>query len=140
MIDEGFELQTDPANCGRCGVTCSFANATPMCSAGRCRFDVCADGHVDLDGVPQNGCECALSNSGQEICDRVDNDCDGDIDESDPRQMARLMRQMGEEAGEPLEPEMEHMLSRLEKGEDPETVMSEADAGGMNDDFGDDDF
>lgn len=63
-----------------------------------------------------------------------------DIDESDPRQMARLMRQMGEESGEPLEPEMEHMLSRLEKGEDPESVMADADAGGMNDDFGDDDF
>ena len=63
------------------------------------------------------------------------------IDESDPRQMARLMRQMGEEAGEPLEPEMEHMLSRLERGEDPETVMAEADAGGgTTEDFGDDDF
>lgn len=61
----------------------------------------------------------------------------GSIDENDPRQMARLMRQMGEEAGEPLDDEMEHMLSRLEAGEDPEAVMADADGG---DDFGDDDF
>ena len=61
------------------------------------------------------------------------------IDESDPRQMARLMRQMGEEAGEGMDPEMEKMISRLESGEDPETVMADAD-GGMGDDYSDDDF
>jgi hypothetical protein len=60
------------------------------------------------------------------------------FDENDPRAMARLMRQMGEEAGEDLDPEMEHMLSRLEAGDDPEAVMAEADGG--DDDFGDDDF
>ncbi len=81
MIDEGFELQTDPANCGRCGVTCSFANATPLCQAGRCRFDTCATGHVDLDGLPQNGCECSVTNNGQEMCDGQDNDCDGTADQ-----------------------------------------------------------
>jgi hypothetical protein len=81
MIDEGFELQTDPANCGRCGITCSFANATPLCQAGRCRFETCATGHVDLDGLPQNGCECSLTNNGQEICDGQDNDCDGTADQ-----------------------------------------------------------
>ena len=67
----------------------------------------------------------------------------GSIDENDPRQMARLMRQMGEESGEGLEPEMESMISRLEAGEDPEAVMadSEGGMGGMGgDDFGDDDF
>jgi hypothetical protein len=58
------------------------------------------------------------------------------IDENDPRQMARLMRQMGEEAGEALDDETEEMISRIESGEDPEAVM--ADAGG-GDDFGDDD-
>jgi hypothetical protein len=61
------------------------------------------------------------------------------IDENDPRQMARLMRQMGEEAGEDMDPEMEQMISRLEAGEDPEAVMAEAEGGGMGDDF-DDDF
>lgn len=60
------------------------------------------------------------------------------FDENDPRAMARLMRQMGEEAGEDLDPEMEHMLSRLEAGDDPEAVMAEADGGG--DSLDDDDF
>ena len=60
-----------------------------------------------------------------------------DFDENDPRAMARLMRQMGEEAGEDLDPEMEHVISRLEAGDDPESVM--ADAGpGTADDLGDD--
>ena len=61
------------------------------------------------------------------------------IDENDPRQMARLMRQMGEEAGEPIDAETEEMISRLESGEDPEAVMADAD-GGAAGDFGDDDF
>jgi len=61
----------------------------------------------------------------------------GDIDESDPRQMARLMRQMSEEAGEDIDPEMGEMISRLEAGEDPEAVMADAegDTGGFDDDF-----
>ena len=59
------------------------------------------------------------------------------IDENDPRQMARLMRQMGEEAGEPMDAETEEMISRLESGEDPEAVMADADGSGMG---SDDDF
>jgi putative FmdB family regulatory protein len=58
------------------------------------------------------------------------------IDESDPRTMARLMRQMGEESGEPMEPEFEEMIGRMEAGEDPESVM----ASSALDDPGDDDF
>ena len=64
----------------------------------------------------------------------------GSIDENDPRQMARIMRQMGEESGEGLEPEMESMLSRLEAGEDPAAVMADSEGGMGGDDFGDDDF
>ena len=61
-----------------------------------------------------------------------------DIDESDPRAMARLMRQMGEESGEAMEPEFEEMIGRMEAGESPESVL----AGGGPDDDGDgeDDF
>ncbi len=60
-----------------------------------------------------------------------------DIDENDPRQMARLMRQMSEEAGEDLDPETGDMITRLEAGEDPESIMADAEGGGA-DDFGDD--
>ena len=41
------------------------------------------------------------------------------IDENDPRGMARLMRRMSEESGEPLEGEDAEMLGRMEAGEMP---------------------
>jgi putative FmdB family regulatory protein len=56
------------------------------------------------------------------------------LDESDPRAMARLMRQMGEESGEPMEPEFEDMINRMEAGESPESAM----AGAATDDYADD--
>jgi putative FmdB family regulatory protein len=63
------------------------------------------------------------------------------LDESDPRAMARMMRQMGEESGEDMGSEFEQMLGRIESGEDPDSVMAES---GDGDDgaeaFGDDDF
>ena len=49
------------------------------------------------------------------------------IDENDPRSLARAMRRMSDEMGEPIEPEMEEALGRLESGEDPESVMAEMD-------------
>ena len=67
-----------------------------------------------------------------------------DLDENDPRAMARALRRMSDESGEPVEPEMEEALGRLEAGEDPETVMAGLDEGGMDgtedDAFGDDEF
>lgn len=63
------------------------------------------------------------------------------IDENDPKAMARMMRQMGEEAGEEMGPEFEEMVGRIEAGEDPESVMGESEGmggGGFGDD--DDDF
>lgn len=44
------------------------------------------------------------------------------IDENDPRQLGRLMRRMSEITGEPVEPEMEEAMRRLENGEDPKKI------------------
>jgi putative FmdB family regulatory protein len=44
------------------------------------------------------------------------------LDESDPRQLGRLMRRMSEISGEPLDGEMEEAVRRLEMGEDPERI------------------
>jgi putative FmdB family regulatory protein len=41
------------------------------------------------------------------------------LDENDPRGMARLMRKMSEETGEPLEGEDAEMIDRMEAGEMP---------------------
>lgn len=51
------------------------------------------------------------------------------LDGEDPRAVARWARHMSAEMGEPLEPEFEQALSRIEAGEDPERVMDEVDAG-----------
>lgn len=62
----------------------------------------------------------------------------GDIDENDPRSMARAMRRMGDEMGEDLPQEFDEVVDRLESGEDPEAIEnSMPDLGGApgGDDF-----
>ena len=62
----------------------------------------------------------------------------GDVDENDPRSMARMMRKMGSELGEDMPGEFDEVVDRLEAGEDPEDIEeSMPDLGGENsgDDF-----
>lgn len=56
-----------------------------------------------------------------------------DIDENDPRSMARAVRRMADEMGEDLGPELEHALGRLESGEDPEKIEQELEEMGFGD-------
>ncbi len=47
----------------------------------------------------------------------------GDVDENDPKSMARFMRKMGDQVGgEDLGPEFGEMVERLEAGENPEEI------------------
>lgn len=47
----------------------------------------------------------------------------GDVDENDPKSMARFMRKMGNQmGGEDLGPEFNEMVDRLEAGENPEDI------------------
>ncbi len=43
----------------------------------------------------------------------------GDLDENDPRSVARWARRMGKELGEDLGPEFDEMVDAVERGEDP---------------------
>lgn len=65
----------------------------------------------------------------------------GDIDENDPRSIARAMRRMGDELGEDLPEEFDEVVDRLEAGEDPESIEKSlpdlAGDGGDESDFGD---
>ncbi len=47
------------------------------------------------------------------------------LDEEDPRQAARLVRQIAESTGLDLNPEMEEALDRVARGEDPEKIEEE---------------
>ena len=58
--------------------------------------------------------------------DNFDESSLGDIDENDPQSVARWVRKMSRDMGEPLDPKMQSDLERMEAGE-------------MPDDFGDDD-
>jgi hypothetical protein len=82
-IDEGFDLQTDEYNCGECGNVCEIDHALAECVGGECQLTQCLPGYWDENGDPTDGCEysCHETNNGEEVCDGVDNDCDGDIDE-----------------------------------------------------------
>jgi putative FmdB family regulatory protein len=63
-----------------------------------------------------------------------DPDSWGDLDEEDPRAMARMMRRMGNELGEDLPPEFDEVVDRLEAGEDPDAIEgSLPDMGGGDD-------
>ncbi len=44
----------------------------------------------------------------------------GDVDENDPQSMARWVRRMSRQMGEPLDAEMESELERMEAGETPD--------------------
>ena len=46
----------------------------------------------------------------------------GDLDENDPRSVARWMRKMSQETGEDLGPEFDEVVSRLESGQSPEEI------------------
>jgi putative FmdB family regulatory protein len=60
--------------------------------------------------------------------DAFDDDPFGLGDDADPREVANWARQMSAYAGEPLEPELDQALTKIERGADPDEVMDELEA------------
>jgi hypothetical protein len=56
IVDEMFDVETDPTHCGACNVVCTNANGGVACTAGVCD-PVCASGAEDCNGDPADGCE-----------------------------------------------------------------------------------
>ncbi len=62
----------------------------------------------------------------------------GDVDENDPRSVARMMRRMGSEMGEDMPAEFDEVVDRLEAGESPDEIekdIPDLGGGGGMDDF-----
>jgi hypothetical protein len=72
MVDEGFDLETDRANCGACGNACM--DPTPSCAMGMCAMGMCGGTSLDCDGDPANGCEADTS-SDDAHCGACDSPC-----------------------------------------------------------------
>jgi hypothetical protein len=62
-VDETIDIQSDPQNCGACGVSCTSPQANGQCIEGRCQIVDCQPGYGDCDQVADNGCETALPSS-----------------------------------------------------------------------------
>ncbi|MDB4929691.1 MAG: uncharacterized protein JWM10_2175, partial [Myxococcaceae bacterium] len=78
-VGDGCEvnLQSDPTNCGTCGMVCPVAaNQLPTCTAATCGA-VCAPTYVDLDGQIGNGCECRNTDPDLPDDGFADTNCDG---------------------------------------------------------------
>ncbi|MBW7895122.1 MAG: FmdB family transcriptional regulator [Opitutaceae bacterium] len=61
------------------------------------------------------------------------------VDENDPRAMARMMRRMAELTGEKIDGEMEEVVRKLEEGADPESLEDQLggdEPGDMDDPYG----
>lgn len=61
-----------------------------------------------------------------------------DLDENDPKSLARAMRSMSDEMGEEMPEEFDEVIGRLEAGESPEDI--EKSMPDLGDDLGADDF
>jgi hypothetical protein len=79
------DTSSDVLHCGRCDNACPAPpHATAACTAGTCGFD-CLPGWSDINGEAADGCEepCEVT-SPEEVCNGLDDNCDGTVDEGFP--------------------------------------------------------
>ncbi|GEM_PF-877653 len=91
VVDEDVDF-CSLQHCGACGVECikgvgvvsvecRESGETGCAGGASCVIAACVAGRYDLDGDAFNGCEYACSPAGPELCDGLDNDCNGLVDD-----------------------------------------------------------
>ncbi len=70
-----------------------------------------------------NGMEDMFDSAEETWEDEDESDVPDFPDTEDPRELARWMREMSAQTGEPLDPSLERAVQDLERGEDPERVL-----------------
>ena len=78
------DTDSDPGHCGNCTTVCDYDFATPLCVEGGCQMGECHDMRGDANNSPEDGCECMITNMGDEICNEWDDDCNGLVDDVAP--------------------------------------------------------
>ncbi len=91
LVDEDFDLENDPGNCGECGNECHLPHAYVSCIEGECVLDPARGCDINYyDCIPDDaadpesmGCElyCIRTRDDDAYCDLYDNDCDCQVDE-----------------------------------------------------------
>ncbi|HEY4240208.1 MAG TPA: MopE-related protein [Kofleriaceae bacterium] len=84
FIDEDFNLDHNPNNCGSCGHQCALAHALNGCSGGQCDIASCEVNYYNNDGQTANGCEygpCEFQGP-VEACNGQDDNCNGLVDDN----------------------------------------------------------
>lgn len=107
--------------CNRCGKRSSFFLRTFEVSSLACPF--C--GAADLLRLVTSFAFVRSEESRLE--EMADPSKLGDLDEEDPRSIARWAKRMGREMGEDLGPEFDEMVDKMESGEMPEDTQGEPD-------------
>lgn len=79
LVDEDFDLTSDPSNCGECDNVCAdIPRGDPICDEGECAID-CDMNRADCNGEYADGCEVDLR-SDDDHCGRCGNPCRGGDD------------------------------------------------------------
>ncbi len=80
ILENQPDLNSDVQNCGFCGNDCTSGatHSVWACNSGSCQFQSCESGWHDI--TTPGVCDYYCVPTGAEVCNNVDDDCDGVVD------------------------------------------------------------